>query len=202
MISVNDSEVDSASSDGGESIYESGSYASNTDTDTDSEPPVSEVSNQKSMLDHAYRDAIHTTADGKLIGGDSSLNLLESLPPHWPLAKLTLPLKFGVNRLDGLVAGYLMELMATHSDASLCRKQISSFAKTLTVRVATYLAKEIAPYFGLFSIVRLWLLLKRTRSLYYPRSFGFVQCMKSCYMPPHGLTYRLKLNSRDPHRIL
>ena len=36
-----------------------------------------------------------------------------------------------------------MELMATHSDASLCRKQISSFAKTLTVRVA----KEIASLF-------------------------------------------------------
>ena len=40
-----------------------------------------------------------------------------------------------------------MELMATHSDASKCRKQISSFAKTLTVRVATYLAKEIASLF-------------------------------------------------------
>ena len=36
-----------------------------------------------------------------------------------------------------------MELMATHSNAS----QISSFAKTLTVRVATYLAKEIASLF-------------------------------------------------------
>ena len=76
----------------------------------------------------------------RLVGGDGSLNQLESLPAHWPLAKLTLPLKFGVNRLDGLVVGYLMELMATHSDASNCRKQISSFAKTLTVRVATYLA--------------------------------------------------------------
>ena len=71
----------------------------------------------------------------------------ESLPAHWPLAKLTLPLKFGVNRLDGLVVGYLMELMATHSDPSKCRRQISSFAKTLTVRVATYLAKEIAALF-------------------------------------------------------
>ena len=40
-----------------------------------------------------------------------------------------------------------MELMATHSDPSKCRKQISSFAKTLTVRVATYLAKEIASLF-------------------------------------------------------
>ena len=102
------------------------------------------------MLDHAYhtvRDAIQTTADGKLVGGDSSLNLLESLSPHWPLAKFTLPLKFGVQRLDGLVAGYLMELIATHSNASLCRKRINSFGKILTVRVATYLAKEIASLF-------------------------------------------------------
>ena len=35
----------------------------------------------------------------------------------------------------------------THSDPSRCRRQISSFAKTLTVRVATYLAKEIAALF-------------------------------------------------------
>ena len=150
VISVNDSEVDHDSSHGDESSYESGSYTSSGDDSTESEPAMSEVSDQYSMLDHAYqtvRDAFHTTADGKLIGGDSSLNQLQSLPPHWPLAKLTLPLKFGVNRLDGLVVGYLMELMATHSDASLCRKQISSFAKTLTVRVATYLAKEIASLF-------------------------------------------------------
>ena len=93
------------------------------------------------------KKTFHTTAEGRLMGGNSSLNQLESLPSHWPLAKLTLPLKFGVNRLDGLVVGYLMELMATHSDASQCRKQISSFAKTLTVRVATYLAKEIASLF-------------------------------------------------------
>ena len=42
------------------------------------------------------------------------------------------------------MAGYLMELMATHSDVSQCRKRISSFAKVLTVRVAMYLAKLIA----------------------------------------------------------
>ena len=44
------------------------------------------MSDQYSMLDHAYhtvRDAIHTTGDGKLIGGDSSLSLLGSLPPAW-----------------------------------------------------------------------------------------------------------------------
>ena len=79
------------------------------------------------MLDHAYhtvRDTLQTKVDGSLVGGDGSLNLLKSLPPHWPLAKLTLPLKFGVQRLDRLVAGYLMELMATHSNVSLCRKRI------------------------------------------------------------------------------
>ena len=88
-----------------------------------------------------------STNNGQLDGGDGALNQLESLPFHWPLAKLTLPLKFGVNRLDGLVVGYLMELMATHSDPSSCREQVNSFAKTLTVRVATYLAKEIASLF-------------------------------------------------------
>ena len=82
-----------------------------------------------------------------LVGGDGTLNQLELLPFHWPLAKLTLPLKFGVNRLEGLVVGFLMELMATRSQPWLCRQQISSFAKTLTVRVATYLAKEIASLF-------------------------------------------------------
>ena len=102
------------------------------------------------MLEHAYqsvRNVFSTTSEGKLVGGDGCLNQLESLPGHWPLAKLTLPLKFGVNRLDGLLVGYLMELRATHSDPSKCRRQISSFAKTLTVRVATYLAKEIAALF-------------------------------------------------------
>ena len=150
VISVSDSEVDQESSLGEESSYASGSFASDGEDSSDSEPAMSEVSDQYSMLEHAYqsvRDVFSATSEGKLVGGDGSLNQLESLPGHWPLAKLTLPLKFGVNRLDGLVVGYLMELMATHSDASKCRKQISSFAKTLTVRVATYLAKEIASLF-------------------------------------------------------
>ena len=133
-----------------ESSCASGSSASDGKDSSDSEPAMSEVSDQYSMLEHAYqsiRNVFSTTSEGKLVGGDGSLNQLESLPGHWPLAKLTLPLKFGVNRLDGLVVSYLMELMATHSDPSKCRKQISSFAKPLTVRVATYLAKEIASLF-------------------------------------------------------
>ena len=117
---------------------------------SDSESAMSEVSDQYSMLEHAYqsiRNVFSTTSEGKLVGGDGSLNQLESLPDHWPLAKLTLPLKFGVNRLDGLLVGCLMELRATHSDPSRYRRQISSFAKTLTVRVATCFAKEIAALF-------------------------------------------------------
>ena len=131
---------------------------------SDSEPAMSEVSDQYSMLEHAYqsvRNVFSTTSEGKLVGGDGSLNQLESLPGHWPLAKLTLPLKFGVNRLDGLLVGYLMELRATHSDPSKCRRQISSFAKTLTVRVATYLA-EIAGQKASTSARCRWVLSKRT----------------------------------------
>ena len=100
-------------------------------------------------MEHAYQslqDAFFVQ-NGQLVGGDGTLNQLEFLPFHWPLAKLTLPLKFGVNRLEGLVVGFLMELMATKSQPWRCRRQISSFAKTLTVRVATYLAKEIASLF-------------------------------------------------------
>ena len=58
---------------------------------------------------------------------------------------MTLPLKFCVQRVDRLIAGYLMEVIATHQDPDQCRKSTSAFAKTLTVRVATYLAE---PYFG------------------------------------------------------
>ena len=108
VISVSDSEVDQESSLGEESSYACDSSASEGKDSSDSEPAMSEVSDQYSMLEHAYqsvRNVFSTTSEGKLVGGDGSLNQLESLPGHWPLAKLTLPLKFGVNRLDGLVVG-------------------------------------------------------------------------------------------------
>ena len=63
------------------------------------------------MLAHAYQSIQNAFSanKGQLVGGDGTLNQLELLPFHWPLAKLALPLKFGVNRLDGLVVGFLME---------------------------------------------------------------------------------------------
>ena len=150
VISVSASEVDSASSHGDDSSYESSSDASYSSDSSGAEPPLSEVSDQHSMLEHAYsivQNAFVVHEDGTLENEEASLNMMDLFPPHWPLAKMTLPLKFGVNRLDRLVAGYLMELIATQPDPSLCRKQISSFAKTLTVRVAMYLAKPIASLF-------------------------------------------------------
>ena len=131
VVSVRDSKMDQESSLGEESSYACDSSASEGKDSSDSEPAMSEVSDQYSMLEHAYqsvRNVFSTTLEGKLVGGDGFLNQLESLPGHWPFAKLTLPLKFGVNRLDGLVVGYLIELRATHSDPSKCRRQISSFA--------------------------------------------------------------------------
>ena len=89
---------------------------------------MSEVSVQHSMLEHAYqsiKDAFSAN-DGQLVGGDGSLNWKASLS----LATSQAHAAVGVNRLDGLVdglvVGYLMELMATHSDPSRCRKQINS----------------------------------------------------------------------------
>ena len=60
---------------------------------SDSEPAMSEVSDQYSMLEHSYqsvRNVFSTTLEGKLVGGDGSLNL-ESLP----LFFLCMPLFFG-----------------------------------------------------------------------------------------------------------
>ena len=149
VISVSDGEVDRESTIGGCSSQASCSTTSSDDDSDISEPARSEVSVQDSIMEHAYHSLQNafTVEEGQLVGGDGTLNQLELLPFHWPLAKLTLPLKFGVNRLEGLVTGFLMELMATRSEPWLCRRRISSFAKTLTVHVATYLAKEIASLF-------------------------------------------------------
>ena len=98
------------------------------------------------MLEHAYsvaRDAFKVRKDGTLEGDEAAFNVMDIFPPYQPLAKMTLPLKFGVQRLDRLIVGCLMELIATQPDPGQCCKSISSFAKTL-IRVAMYFAKLIA----------------------------------------------------------
>ena len=54
VISFSDSEVDQESSLGEESSCASGSSASDGKDSSDSEPAMSEVSDQCSMLEHAY----------------------------------------------------------------------------------------------------------------------------------------------------
>ena len=83
---------------GDDSSYESYSYTSYSGESSDTEPPVSEVSDQHSMLEHAYsvaRDAFKVTEDGTLEGEEASLNVMGIFPPNWPLAKMTLPVAFG-----------------------------------------------------------------------------------------------------------
>ena len=91
VISVSASEVDSASSPGGGSSYESYSDTASSYESSDTEPPASDMSDQQSMLERAYNVALgafHVQQDGTLDGGEATLNVMEIFPPHWPLAKI------------------------------------------------------------------------------------------------------------------
>ena len=61
VISVNASEVDSESSYGDDSSDGSDSDASSYEDSSGSEPPASEVSDQHSMLEHAYQATMRST---------------------------------------------------------------------------------------------------------------------------------------------
>ena len=159
VISVSDGEVDPESTIGGCSSQASCSTTSSDEDSDTSEPAMSEVSVQDSMMEHAYQslqDAFFVK-NGQLVGGDGTLNQLEFLPFHWPLAKLTLPLKFGVNRLEGLVVGFLMELMATKSQPWRCRRQIIPSPKLSLLELQHILPKKSHRCFDLFCSIRLWL---------------------------------------------
>ena len=99
VISVSASEVDSDSSHGGDSSYETYNYTASSCESSDTEPPASEMSDQQSMLEHAYKAARDAFNVSPGIGGEATLNVMDFSPPHWPLAKIkmTLPLKFGCN---------------------------------------------------------------------------------------------------------
>ena len=93
--------------------------------------------------------------------------------------------------------------MATHSDASQCRKQISSFAKTLTVRVATYLAKEIASLFRPVLYHPLMSLTDEDTLPLLTSEFWIrpvYEELLHCYTLPRGLIFHLTLSSRGPRR--
>ena len=125
-ISVSDGELNQESSLGEESSYACDSSASEGKESSDSEPAMSEVSDQYSMLEHAYqsvRNVFSTSLEGKLVGGDGSLNQLESLPGHWPSAQLTLPLKFGAKRLNPKAQTPVSQKLSNPADLQLFSRQ-------------------------------------------------------------------------------
>ena len=129
VISVSDGEVDRVSTIGGCSSQASCSTTSSDEDSDTSEPARSEVSVQDSMMEHAYQslqDAF-LVKNGQLVGGDGTLNQLEFLPFHWPLAKLTLPLKFGVNRLR--TGGRLLNGANGHEVATLAMQTTNQFLR-------------------------------------------------------------------------
>ena len=142
IISVNSSEVDCESSGGDESSDGEGDDTSSSSLVVNPQLPKCLTNTPCwSTCMRPLKMCSNVNRDGKLKGGMATLNLMEIFPPQWPLARLTLPLKSFVHRLDRLICGYLMELAATHYVPEQCHRNIAKSAKILTVRVATYLVK-------------------------------------------------------------
>ena len=144
---------------GGCSSQASCSTTSCDDASDTSEPAMSEVSVQHSIMEHANQSIQNAFSvnNGQLVGGDGTLNQLELLPFHWPLAKLTLPLKFGVNRLDGLVVGFLMELWPRSRNLGDVDDKSVPSPKPSLFELQHILPKILLRCFVLFCSIRLWL---------------------------------------------
>ena len=91
------------------------------DTNSSGVDQSSEEDSDDSVSTLSSKGVFQVDKAGNLIGGDNTLRLMEAFPSHWPLARLSLPLKQLVHRLDRLLAGYIMELMATYVDVRLCQ---------------------------------------------------------------------------------
>ena len=80
-------------------------------------------------------------------------------------------------RLSGQLSlvGYLMEPIATHSDPSKCRRQISFFAKTLRFKLPRILPKKLMHYSALCCITSSCPWLRKIHSLSWPPNSGCAQ---------------------------
>ena len=120
VICISSDEEDTNSSGVGQSSEEDSDDSvstSSSDTSSGSEPSF-----DLSLLgtpNHGTKGVFQVDKAGNLIEGDNTLRLMEAIPSHWPLARLSLPLKQLVHRLDRLLASYIMELMATYVDVRL-----------------------------------------------------------------------------------
>ena len=79
-----------------------------------------------------------------LEGGLDTLHTLANVPKSWPLARLTIPLSGFSKRLERLIEGYCMEVMATNVHPELHLPSIKKFAKDLVLLFAFHMAERIS----------------------------------------------------------
>eukprot|EP00434_Breviolum_minutum_P045896 symbB.v1.2.041250.t1/scaffold7975.1/size9582/1 len=132
------SEGDASDSDGSESASDS----------EQNDPPSSLVADaeQYELMQLAYA-AVGKDFTGKedLIGAKySKLLKLEMVPERWPLARLSFSLQTCVDHLDRVLAGCCWEVQATRTTPSESLASLHEVAKCLTMKLAVYLAKEVA----------------------------------------------------------
>ena len=132
------SEGDASDSEGSES-------ASDSDQN---DPPSSLVADaeQYELMQIAYA-AVGKNFNGKedLIGSEySKLQKLEMVPERWPLARLSFSLQTCVDHLDRVLAGCCWEVQATRTNPPESLLSLHQVAKCLTMKLAVYLAKEVA----------------------------------------------------------
>ena len=132
------SEGDASDSEGSES-------ASDSDQN---DPPSSLVADaeQYELMQIAYA-AVGKDFTGQedLIGSEySKLQKLEMVPERWPLARLSFSLQTCVDHLDRVLAGCCWEVQATRTTPSESLLSLHQVAKCLTMKLAVYLAKEVA----------------------------------------------------------
>eukprot|EP00434_Breviolum_minutum_P014838 symbB.v1.2.013083.t1/scaffold920.1/size152120/5 len=132
------SEGDASDSDGSENASDS----------EQNDPPSSLVADaeQYEFMQRAYA-AVGKDFTGKddLIGAKySKLLKLEMVPERWPLARLSFSLQTCVDHLDRVLAGCCWEVQATRTTPSESLASLHEVAKCLTMKLAVYLAKEVA----------------------------------------------------------
>ena len=112
------------------------------------DPPSSLVADaeQYELMQIAYAAAGKDfTGNEDLIGSEyGKLQRLEMVPERWPLARLSFSLQTCVDHLDRVLAGCCWEVQATRTNPSDSLLSFHQVAKCLTMKLAVYLAKEVA----------------------------------------------------------
>ena len=107
-----------------------------------SEGDASDSHRSKSASDSEQNDPPSSqVADGSEY---SKLQKLEMVPERWPLARLSFSLQTCVDHLDRVLAGCCWEVQATRTNPSDSLLSLHQVAKCLTMKLAVYLAKEVA----------------------------------------------------------